>query len=242
MKPSKPFLYTVAAVVALGAAVVLPTRTAREASAQEGMPLSTRLTPAMIDYFALDDAYARPTIDALVRCSATPACSASDTSRVRFIAASGDALTSYDAKPGSVIEQVRRSRTTPATGVTETRTQVRRYSTDPEGRLVMNGTDSIVKVDRGDDNRASSTLTRVHRYADIRYLVNDPVYVYPLTGLVVLELSIVSGPLPHAAARTENHAAVSFDGTSYARVLTTNGLSHRVNLQAKLLETMMPER
>jgi hypothetical protein len=118
----------------------------------------------------------------------------------------------------------------------------RRYATDAEGRLVMQGTDSIVRVDRGGDGREPSTLTRVHRYSDVRYLVNDPAFVYPLTGLVVLELSNATGPMPHPFAHTASHAAVSFDGTGYANVLTTNGLTHRVNLQAKLLETIVPDR
>jgi hypothetical protein len=242
MKPTKPFLYTVAALVALGAAVVIPAKTAPVASAQESMPLSTKLTPAMIDYFALDDAFARPTIEALMQCSATPACSASDSSRLRFLDASGAVAASYDAMPGSAIEHVRLRQSARTSDVTETRTLVRRYATDAQGRLVMNGTDSIVKIDLGSGSRASSTLTRVHRYSDVRYLVQDTTYVYPLTGLVVLDLSIVNGPMPHAPLRTASHAAVSFDGTGYAHVLTTNGLSHRVNLKAKLLETIVPDR
>jgi hypothetical protein len=242
MKPTKPFLYTVAALIAIGGAVILPTRTARVAAAQESMPLSTKLTAAMIDYFALSDAYAHPTVASLTQCSVTPACGASDTSTVRFLDVSGNVVTTYDAAPSSVIEQVRRLETTLAAGVTETRSLVRRYTTDAQGRLVMNGTDSIVKIDRGAADRESSMLTRVHRYTDVRYLVKVAAFVYPMTGLVVLELSNVTGPLPHAQLRTASHAAVSFDGTGYAHVLTTNGLSHRVNLQAKLLETMMPDR
>jgi hypothetical protein len=38
------------------------------------------------------------------------------------------------------------------------------------------------------------------------------------------------------------HAAVSYDGTSYAHILTSGALTHRVNLRAKLLETTMPAR
>jgi hypothetical protein len=242
MKPSKPFLYTVAAVVALGAAVILPTRTAREAAAQDGMPLSTKLTPVMIDYFALDAAYSHPTIDALVQCSAVAACASSDTSRIRFLNSTGAVVATYDGQPGTVIEHARVARSTPEAGVSESRALMRRYATDPEGRLVMHGTDSIVRITDGSRDTAASTLTRVHRYSDVRYLLKDPAFVYPMTGLVVLELSLATGPAPRAPVRTAGHAAVSFNGTSYASVITTNGLSHRVNLQARLLETMVPDR
>jgi hypothetical protein len=106
----------------------------------------------------------------------------------------------------------------------------------------MNGTDSIVKVDTGAADRESSTLTRVHRFSDVRYLVNDLNFVWPLTGLVVLELSNANGPAQRAPVRVAAHGAVSFDGTRYAQILTAGALTHRVDLSAKRLETTMPDR
>ncbi len=241
MKPTKPFLFTLA-LIAVGAAAVFPVASARADEAADGMPLSTRLTPEMIDFFGLGDAWVRPSIAALQQCSATPACGRSDSSQVRILDASGEVLSAYDDKPTTVFEQVRRQRTPPASGVAVTRMMIRRYAKDEQGRIVMAGLDSIVKVSQEAPGRTASTLVRVHRYADVRYLVNDPTFVWPLTGLVVLELSQVQSAAPHAAAPVASHAAVSFDGTPFARVITTGALSHRVNLQARVLETTMPDR
>lgn len=241
MKPTKPFLLTLA-LIAVGAAAILPTGSVRAAETADGMQLSTPLTPEIIDYFGLSDAYARPSIAALVQCHASPACGNSDSSRVRFVSESGAPKTAYDDTPTTTIEQVRRQRSTPASGVTETRTLVRRYTKDAEGRIVMNGLDSIVKVSLEAPDRVASTLVRVHRYADVRYLVNDPTFVWPMTGLVVLELLHKTGKAPHASTQVASHAAVSFDGTPFAQIITTGALSHRVNLQAKILETIMPAR
>jgi hypothetical protein len=242
MKPTKPFLVTLAALVALGTAVVLPAAHAKEAAAQDAIPLSTALTPDIIDYFGVSDAYTRPSLAALVQCRALPACGASDSSRVRFLDASGHAVVAYDSAPSSRIEQVRRHSESPAAGVTETRIRLRRYLKDEQGRIVMSGVDSIVRVDVGGADRSAATLTRVHRYTDVRYLMNDPQFLWPMTGLVVLELSNSVGPQARQSAPTLGHAAVSFDGTRYAHVLTTNGLTHRVDLQAKRLETTLPDR
>lgn len=242
MKPTRPFVYALSALVVAGAAVVLSTPKARAAAASDSFPLSTALTPAMIDYFGLSDAFARPSIAALVRCHAIPACGASDSSTVQFIDALGRVVDAYDGRPSSVIAQVRRQRATLSAGITETRTRVRRYAKDEQGRIVMNGTDSIVKVDTGGAERESSTLTRLHRYSDVRFLVNDPTFVRPLTGLVVLELSHAVGQAQRTPVRMAAHGAVSFDGTRYAQILTTGALMHRADLSAKRLETTMPDR
>jgi hypothetical protein len=242
MPPTKPFIYCLVALAVVGAGVVLPATSVREVAAKEGLPLSTKLTPAMIDYFGLSEAFVRPSIAALVQCSTTPACAASDSSRLRFVDSAGRVAAVYDGKPSTTIEQVRRLRTVSDSGVTEARTMVRRYVKDEQGRIVMNGSDSIVKVDPGAPGRERSTLIRVHRFNDVRYLVTDPTFVWPLTGLVVLELSNVVGPPTRGEVRTAGHAAVSFDGTRYAHVLTTGALSHRVDLQARLLETTLPDR
>jgi hypothetical protein len=77
MKPSKPFLLVLAGI-AVAAFVIVETPRAVPAQAQDSMPMSTKLTPAMIDYFALDVAFERPSIAALVSCKAVPACGASD--------------------------------------------------------------------------------------------------------------------------------------------------------------------
>jgi hypothetical protein len=163
MKPSKPFLIIVAALVALGTTIALSTGTAAAAAAQSAMPLSTALTPGMIDYFGVRDVYTRPSIATLVQCAATRACGSADSSRV-------------------------------------------------------------------------------HHCTEVRFLENDPRYVWPLTDLVVMELSNATGEAPQRALRTEQHAAVSFDGTRYAHVLTTDALVHRVDLQVKRLEATMPDR
>jgi hypothetical protein len=222
MPPTKPFIYSLVTLAVVGAGVVLPATSVREVAAKEGLPLSTKLTPAMIDYFGLSEA--------------------SDSSRLRFVDSAGRVAAVYDGKPSTTIEQVRRLRTVSDSGVTEARTMVRRYVKDEQGRIVMNGSDSIVKVDPGAHGRERSTLIRVHRFNDVRYLVTDPTFVWPLTGLVVLELSNVVGPPTRGEVRTAGHAAVSFDGTRYAHVLTTGALSHRVDLQARLLETTLPDR
>lgn len=241
MKPSKPFLF-VLALVAVAGVVTLETPRAKPVAAHDSMPLSTRLTPAMIDYFALEVAFQRPSIAALVACEAAPTCGASDSLQVRFLDAAGQTVAEYGATPATTIEQVRRLNSAPADGVTEHRMMVRRFIKDEQGRIVMQGRDSIVKITRPGAGAVSTTLTRVHRYSDVRYLVNDPTYVWPLTGLVMLELSNVVGPAPRTPAPLAGHAAVSFDGTSYAHVLTTGALTHRVNLRARLLETTMPDR
>ena len=242
MKPSKPFVISLAFVIATGAAVLLGAPRARVAEARDSLPLTTKLTPAIIDYFAIDVAYERPSIAALVTCAAQPACAATDSARVRFVDASGTVVPAYDGKPTTTIQQVRRLHSSDTVGVTETRTLVRRWLKDEQGHVVMNGTDSIVRVDAGAVGREPSTLTRVHRYSDVRYVVNDVKLMWPITGLVVLELSNAVGAARHPAVALASHAAVSFDGSSYAHILTTNGLMHRVNLRARLLETTMPER
>lgn len=242
MAPSRPFIFVLSALAITGAAIMVAAPQARTAAAAETLPLSTALTPEMIDYFGLSDAFARPSIAALVTCSQAPACGGSDTSRVRIIDGSGTVLSAYDGKPNTIIEQVRSLHTTPSDGVRETRLMVRQYVKDDQGRIVVNGTDSIVKRDLGGTNREPSTLTRVHRYNSMRYLVNDLTLVWPITGLVVLELSHAVGPAQQAPARVAGHAAVSFDGTRYAQILTTGALMHRVDLSAKRLETTMPDR
>ena len=242
MKPSKTFLFSLALVAVAGITVILTPARVRAASATEPFPLSTALTPAMVDFFGLAPAFERPSIAALVACHDTAGCGGSDTSQVRFRDAAGTEVPVYDGRPASTIEQVRRERHELNTGVTESRTMVRVFSTDEQGRVVMSGTDSIVKRDAGGVGRDASTLVRVHRYTDVRYRVNDPKFIWPMTGLVVLELSHVIGTDRTAPARGASHAAVSFDGTPYAQVLTTGALMHRVNLQARRLETTVPDR
>ena len=242
MKPTKPFLFTLALTAIAAITVILTPGRVRAADTAEPFPLSTALTPEMIDFFGLDPAFERPSIAALVACGSTPACAASDSVQVHFLDASGAELSGYDARPGSVIEQVRRQQSSAAAGVTETRTLRRRYSQDAQLRLVMSGTDTIVKRVTGGAGRAPSSLIRVRRYADVRYRLNDPTFTWPMTGLVVLELSHSVGAGNVALPHTASHAAVSFDGTSYAQVLTAGALSHRVNLQSRRLETTVPDR
>ncbi len=242
MKPTKPFLVTLSALAVAGAAVVLTAPAASTAAAADSLPLSTALTPVMIDYFGLGEAFVRPSIAALLQCHAKPACGSSDSSQVRFVDASGELLAVYDGAPTSVIESVRRQQATLSARITESRTLVRRYAKDAQGRVVMNGADSIVKIDSGAADRVPSTLTRVHRYNDVRYLANNLDFVWPMTGLVVLELSHAVGAEQRAPLRLAAHGAVSFDGTRYAQILTTGGLTHRVDLSAKRLETTMPDR
>ncbi len=242
MQPSKPFVFALSALAVAAAALTLDTPRANSAAAADALPLSTALTPTMIDYFALGDAYDRPSIAALLQCQATATCGAADSSLVRFLDGNGQVLAAYDGLPTTYIEEGRRREATLSVGVTETRIRVRRYAKDEQGRIVMNGSDSIVKVDLGATDRAPSTLTRVHRYSDVRYLVNDLKFVWPLTGLVVLELSNAVGPAQHAPVRLAAHGAVSFNGTRYAQILTTGALTHRVDLSAKRLETTMPDR
>ena len=241
MKPSKPFLF-VLTVVAVAGFVIVETPRAVSAQAQDSLPMATRLTPAMIDYFALDVAYDRPSIAALTGCAALPACGSSDSSRVRFLDAEGRVTARYSATPTTTIEQVRRQHAVPADGVTEDRTAVRRFTTDAQGRIVMQGSDSIVKRTGATSGTAASVVTRVHRYSDVRYLVNDLTYIWPITGLVTLELSEATGVAPRTRVPLLGHAAVSYDGTPYAHILTSGALSHRVNLRARLLETTMPAR
>ena len=241
MKPSKPFLFLLA-LVAVAGVVIVETPQARQVHAQDTMPLSTSLTPTMIDYFALDIAFERPSIAALVACKTVPQCGASDSSQVRFINADGRAVDTYDAASTTTIEQVRQQHLTTATGAGEDRRSVRRYVRDAQGRIVMQGTDSIVTRTPATTAAAASTVTRVHRYGDVRYLVTDPTFQYPITGLVSLELSDVAGLTPRAAPPLIQHAAVSYDGTAYAHIITSGALTHRVNLQKRLLETTLPAR
>ena len=242
MPHSKSFVISLAFCAAAAVAVLSSAPSARVAEAQSARPLSTKLTPAMIDYFALDVALQRPDIASLAACGAQPTCARSDSAGVRFVDSSGTVLPMYDGKPTTTIEQVLRLRREVSSGVSETRTLVRHWSTDDRRHIVMSGSDSIVKSDVGAVGRLASTLTRVHRYSDVRYVVNDAKLVWPITGLVVLELSNAIGAAPHATPVLASHAAVSFDGSPFAHVLTTNGLSHRVNLPARLLETTMPDR
>ncbi len=241
MKPSKPFLFLLA-IVAVAGFVIVATPPAKPVQAQDTMPMSTKLTPAMIDYFALDVAYERPSIATLVSCQAVAQCGASDSSRVRFLDADGRAVAAYVETPATTIEQVRRQRTATATGADEERTSVRRYVKDVQGRIVMQGTDSIVTVTHATSAADGSRVTRVRHYSDVRYLITDPTYQYPITGLVSLELSDVVGPTPRVTPPLIQHAAVSYDGTAYARIITSSALTHRVNLRARLLETTMPAR
>lgn len=241
MKPSKPFLFVLAIVTVAGFTIVATPR-ARSASAQDAMPLSTKLTPAMIDYFALDVAFQRPSIAALVACEGAPRCGASDSSQVRFLDANGQRVAKYDGTPETTIEQVRHQQTAAPDGSVEQRTLVRRYVRDAQGRIVMQGTDSIVKITPASTGLDASKLTRVHRYSDVRYLLNDPTLQWPITGLVTLELSNTVGAAPRSSAPTLGHGAVSFDGSSFAHILTSGALTHRVNLQARLFETTMPVR
>lgn len=243
MKPSKPFLFCLALVAVSGGSVLSNAPTAQAATTAQGMPQSTKLTPEMIDYFGLQVAYEHPTIQALVACHAQPACGASDSSRVRILDASGAVAHRWDGTPGSVIEQVRQVESAAANGVMETRRTVRRFATDEQGRLVMNGTDSTVRADAGAATRSATRLTRVHRYTDVRYLLTDPRFIWPLTGLVVLELSNEIGDRSQGqATATVGHAAVSFDGTSQAHIITTGALLHTADLATKRLETVIPDR
>lgn len=241
MKPSKPFLLVLIGI-AIAGFVIVETPRAVPAQAQDSLPMSTRLTPAMIDYFALDVAFERPSISALVSCKSVPACGSSDSSQVRFLNTEGRAVADYSASPSTTIERVRRLHTTPSDGVTEDRTLVRRVSTDAQGRIVLQGSDSIVKHTRATAGAAESIVTRVHRYSDVRYLVNDLTYIWPITGLVTLELSDVEGTATRASALLTGHAAVSYDGTPYAHILTSGALTHRVNLRTRVFETTMPAR
>lgn len=242
MKPTKPFLFTLALIAIAGITVILTPARVRAAESADPFPLSTTLTPTMIDFFGLSPAFERPSIQALMACEAKPACGASDSSTVRFVDAAGADALVYDGTPSSAIEQVRRQDVVGRDGVTESRTLRRRYSQDADNRLVMSGVDSVVRRVSIGPGREASTVVRVNRYADVRYRMNDPKFTWPMTGLVVLELSLVKGTDNDAPARTTSHAAVSFDGTRYAHVLTSGALTHRVNLQSRLLETTVPDR
>jgi hypothetical protein len=243
MKPSKPFLFCLALVGVCGATVLLNAPAAQAATTEQGMPLSAQLTPAMVDFFGLQAAYDRPSMQALAACHAQPECGDSDSSRVRFFDASGAAADRWDGAVGSVIERVRTVPGSADDRVREWRREVRRYTTDEQGRIVMQGSDSIVRVTVADSGREPTRITRVNRYTNVRYLVTDPRYVWPLTGLVVLELSneIGKGALGPATP-TAGHAAVSFDGTAQAHIITTGALTHTADLQGKRLETVIPDR
>lgn len=241
MKPSKPFLFALAAV-AVAAVVIIDTPRARPAAAQESLPLATTLTAEMIDYFGLDVAFDRPSISALVACEAAAGCGATDSSRVRFLDAQGRVMPDYDGAPTTVIEQTRRVEQVTPTGITEQRTLTRRFTKDDQGRVVMYGRDSIVKHTPAAGAAPAERLVRIRRYSDVRYMVNDPTLPWPLTGMVVLELSHVVGTPAATPAAPTGHAAVSFDGSAVAQILTTGAISHKVNLQARKLETTLPER
>ncbi len=241
MTPSKPFLLLLAAVAVAGV-VIVETPGAKPAQAQDAMPMSTKLTPAMLDYFALDVAYDRPSLASLLSCKAIPECGASDSVQMRFVGADGHTVDEYDGSPATTIEQVRRQHATTAAGTAEERTAIRRFVKDVQGRIVMQGSDSIVTRTRELPGVPASTVTRVHRYSDVRYLVTDPTFQYPITGIVALELSEVTGPAPRVAPALVQHAAVSYDGTAYAHIITSGALTHRVNLSARLLETTLPAR
>jgi len=242
MKPSKPFLFCLALVAVAGATVFLNAPTAHAASAEDEMPLSTRLTPAMIEFFGLDVAFDRPSIAALVSCQAQPACGRSDSSSVRFLDASGSVQSTWDGKPGSVIEQLRQQVVTTTIGATETRRFLRHFAVDEKRRVVMNGRDSIVTVDSGAPGREASRMVRIRRFTDVRYLVSDPRFIWPLTGLVVLESSYGTGSSSQPLVRPTSHAAVAFDGTASAHIITAGSLTHRADLAAKVLETTLPDR
>ncbi len=242
MKPSKPFLVLlmVAAVAGASAAVAAPH--AQAATPRDSMPLSTKLTPAIIDYFGLQPAFEPPNMPALVACAAASACGASDSVRVRFVDASGQVLTAYDGAPTTAIERVTTGTATPTDGVTVYRHTVRRFVQEDGAKVLMTGTDSIVTSDTGAPGRAPSTVVRMHRYAAMRYLVNDPRFPWPLTGLVTLELSETPGASPRRLRPPSAHAAVSFDGTPTASIVTSGALTHRVHLRARVLETTLPDR
>ncbi len=242
MKPSKPFLFCLALVAVAGATVFLNAPTAHAASTEDEVPISTRLTPAMIEFFGLDVAFDRPSMAALVACQAQPACGRSDSSSVRFLDASGSVQSSWDGKPGSVIEQVREQIGHTAKGASEARRFLRRYAVDEKGRVVMNGRDSIVTVDSGAPGREASRMVRIRHFTDVRYLVSDPRFIWPLTGLVILESSYTGGSSSQPLVRPTSHAAVAFDGTASAHIITSGSLTHRADLVAKLLETTMPDR
>ena len=241
MQPSKPFLF-VLALTAVGAAIIVTTPKARSAAAQDAMPLSTKLTPEMTDFFGLAVAYEHPSLTALVACGRNPACGGTDSTRVRFVDADGMVVPDYDGAPTSTIQQVRHARSTPSEGVTVTRTEVRLYTKDEQGRLVMNGIDSVQRVNATPAGSAPFTVTSVNHYTDVKYLVNDPRFQWPLTGLVVADLSVTGPKVTRQAATMASHAAVNFDGTPYAHIITTGALTHRVDLQAKVLETTIPDR
>jgi hypothetical protein len=238
MQPTKSFLSALAIVGLLGV-VAISLGSARSAAAAEAdaYPLSTKLTAEMQDYFALRIAYQRPDLDALLQCSRTPACSRSDTASLRFVTAGGAVVPTYDSAPSTVIEHLRRVRNAPSRGVTESRTEIRRFVRDREGRMVMNGSDSVVTVTVSLTGTDTATAVRVHRYTHVSYLVTDPTFKWPITGLVVLDQSEKGAPTP-----LTTYATVSFDGTPYATVLTTHSLMHRVNLQTEQLETAIPDR
>ena len=242
MKPSKPFLVILMLAAVAAASAVVATPHAQAATPRDSMPLSTRLTPTMIDYFALQVAWDVPNLPVLVACAARPACAASDSGQVRFLDAAGRAVAAYDGAPTTVIEQVRRQRTSPAPGITEQRTLARRFTQEDRAKVMMHGTDSIVTVDSGGAGRAPSTLVRVHRYAAMRYLVNDRLLPWPLTGLATLELSTTPGTAPRALQPLAAHAALSFDGSHVATIVTSGALTHRVDLRTRRLDTTLPDR
>jgi hypothetical protein len=241
MQPTKPFLYTLPSVAVLGA-IAIGFGNARLASANEAYPLTTPLTAEMSEFFGLDPAFARPSIEQLVQCGSTPSCAHSDSVQIRFRNATGNIVAAYDGTPAASIEQIHRSTTTPSRGVTVSRTMIRTYTKDGEGRVVMYGTDSLVRMTINVTGHDSSSIVQTNRYSDVRYRMNDTAFVWPMTGMVVNELAASYSTPVGQPMRLASHSALSFDGTRYARIITTNSLSHRVNLQTKVLETAIPDR
>ena len=243
MKPSQPFLVILMVAAVAGASALVAAPHAQAAIARDSLPLSAPLTPAMIDYFALQVAWEPPQIAVLVACAARPTCGASDSVQVRFLDAAGHTVAGYDGAPTTVIEQVRRQQTSPAPGRTEQRTLVRRFTQEDHGaKVVMHGIDSIVTVDSRGTGREPSTLVRVHRYSAMRYLMNDPLLPFPLTGLVTLELSSTPGVATDPSQALAAHAAVSFDGSHVATIVTSGALTHRVDLRTRRLDSTLPDR
>ena len=63
-----------------------------------------------------------------------------------------------------------------------------------------------------------------------------------MAALVMLESSYTGGSMSQPLVRPTSYAAVSFDGTASAHIITSGSLTHRADLAAKLLETTMPDR
>jgi hypothetical protein len=241
MSPVKPALLTLvglAAIAALGF-VGVPALSARSAAAQGELPLTAKLSDEMIGYFGLQAGYDRPSIAALQQCAAQPACGASDSASIRFLDSTGVAMAAFNASATRTIERVTHARTTRTDGRVTQVMRVRRYSQDAQGRLTMTGVDSLVQRTTAGGRATPGTLARIHRYEGVRYLPNDTTYVWPITGLVVMEEGMSNDDM---LPRTRYNAAVSFDGSPTATILTSGGLTHRADLKRRVLETVLPER